>query len=256
MSGTSSFSNPFANSGVPAPLPAAANPAAPPRTRVCVILQPSYLPWLGYFAQLHRSDVFIVYDNVQFDKHGWRNRNRIKTAQGPQWLTVPVSPHGKPTNREIAIDNKQPWRKKHLASLRQNYARAPFFKDYIGIFDEIYTRDWERLIDLNHECFMALNRALGIEREVHFASEWQVEGDPVERLIELCRKVGANHFFEGAAGKDYIDAARFTNAGITLEFQDYCCQPYPQQHGEFVPYLSVVDLLFNCGPKSLEILVP
>jgi hypothetical protein len=230
--------------------------AAPPR-RV-VILQPSYLPWLGYFAQLHRSDVFVFFDDVQFDKHGWRNRNRIKTAQGPQWLTVPVLTHGQqaPTNREVRIDNTQPWRKKHLAALRQNYARSPYLKEYFGLFEEIYGRSWDTLFDLNRACFDALSHALGIQREIRLASDFAVEGDAVERLLGICRALGATHFYEGAAGKDYIDAARFSAARLTLEYQDYQHPTYPQQHGEFIPYLSVVDLLFNCGPRSLESLIP
>ncbi len=247
-----------------APLPACAGSTAPATgvplapSRVAVVLQPSYLPWLGYFAQFYRCDVFVVYDNVQFDKHGWRNRNRIKTAQGPQWLTVPVLTHGQnqPTNRQVLIDNKQPWRKKHLASLRQNYARAPYFKDYIAIFDELYSRDWDSLFELNMASFAALIGALGLAREFRYASEFGVDGDPIERLIGLCQAVGATHFFEGAAGADYIDDTRFAAAGVTIEYQNYQHPVYAQLHGDFVPYLSVIDLLFNCGPRSLEILVP
>jgi hypothetical protein len=227
-----------------------------PRRRVAVILQPSYLPWLGYFAQLQRSDVFLVYDTVQFDKHGWRNRNRIKTAQGPQWLTVPVLTHGQnqPSNREVAIDNKQPWRKKHLASLRQNYARAAYFEEYMPHFEDLYARDWHSLFDLNLASFQTIQRLLGLDRAVRCASEFVVDGDATERLIALCRAVGADHFYEGAAGANYLDDARFRAAGLTIEYQHYEHPVYPQLHGDFVPYLSVVDLLFNCGPRSLEIL--
>ncbi len=228
------------------------------KDRVAVILQPSYLPWLGYFDQLLRCDVFVVYDNVQFDKHGWRNRNRIKTAQGPQWLTVPVRTYKQdwPTNREITIDNTQHWRKKHLASLRQNYAKAPFFADYVGLFDDLYVREWTTLFDLVMTSFRMLTDALGIVREIRFASAMDIKGDAIERLIAICRQVGATRFFEGAAGKDYIADERFLGAGIAIEYQDYQHPAYPQLHGEFVPFLSVVDLLFNCGPKSLELLAP
>jgi len=225
--------------------------------RTAVILQPSYLPWLGYFAQFHRSDVFVIYDDVQYDKHSWRNRNRIKTPQGPQWLTVPVCTTGQgwPSNRDVAIDNKQPWRKKHLQSLRQNYARAPYFAGYASLFEEIYEREWGHLFDLNVACFTALARALGIEREVRLSSELGVPGAGVDRLIGICQCLGADHFYEGAAGRDYIDDSVFAAAGITLEYQDYRHPSYAQQHGEFVPFLSVVDLLFNCEPQSLEVLV-
>lgn len=224
--------------------------------RTAVILQPSYLPWLGYFAQLYQSDVFVVYDDVQFDKHGWRNRNRVKTAQGVHWLTVPVLTRNQQrrTNREVAIDNRQPWRKKHLATIRQSYAKSPYFTDYIGLFEEIYRQEWDRLLDLNLAIFTAINRALGIEREIQFASSLGVTGEPVERLIEICRRVHADRFYEGSAGRNYIDAGQFAAAGITLDYQDYPHPIYPQLHGPFVPYLSIVDLLFNCGPASLEIL--
>ncbi len=224
--------------------------------RVAVILQPSYLPWLGYFAQLMRSDVFVIYDNVQYDKHSWRNRNRIKTAQGPHWLTVPVLTRGQnwPTNRDVKIDNLHDWRRKHWLSLRQSYARAPFFSDYAGIFEPLYARTWDFLLDLNMASFTAMSAALGIKREIRLASELGVEGTSTERLVRICQALGADCFYEGAAGRDYIDPAVFEAANITLEFQDYGHPTYPQLHGNFVPYLSAVDLLFNCGPKSLEIL--
>jgi hypothetical protein len=226
--------------------------------RVAVILQPSYLPWLGYFAQLYRSDVFVVYDDVQFDKHGWRNRNRIKSSQGAQWLTVPVRTSGqnRPLNRTVTIDHAQNWRKKHLESLRQNYAKAPYFTDYIGLFEDLYAREWTGLFGLVMAGFHALMGALRLERDIVYSSELSIDAeDPVERLIGICRAVKATRFFEGAAGKDYICDERFESAGIAIEYQDYQHPVYPQLHGDFVPYLSVVDLLFNCGPKSLEVLV-
>jgi hypothetical protein len=224
--------------------------------RVAVVLQPSYLPWLGYFAQLRQSDVFVLYDDVQFDKNGWRNRNRIKTAQGPQWLTVPVLTTGqqRPANREVTIDNKQPWRKKHLAALRQNYARAPYFAQTIGTFEALYEQEWQRLLDLNVATFDAVNRLLGLRREICLASELGVEGQGAERLVGICQKLDADRFYEGASGRDYIDNTLFTDAGIAINYQDYQHPVYPQLHGDFIPFLSVVDLLFNCGPKSLEIL--
>jgi hypothetical protein len=225
--------------------------------RVAVILQPSYLPWLGCFAQLHRCDVFVAYDDVQYDKHSWRNRNRIKTAQGVQWLTVPVRTHrcGQPNIREVQIDNATDWRKKHLASLSQSYARAPHFADYIGLFARLCERPWTYLLDLNLAFLTALADALGLKREIRLASELGVTGERVQRLIEICKCVGATHFYEGAAGRDYIDDERFRAAGLTIEYQDYRHPVYPQLHGAFEPHLSVADLLLNCGPRSLEILV-
>jgi hypothetical protein len=224
--------------------------------RVAVILQPSYLPWLGYFSQMQRSDVFVLYDDVQYDKHSWRNRNRIKTLQGIQWLTVPVLTKGQnwPTNRVVRIDNAIDWRKKHRLSIRQNYGKAPYFSDYFGIFDDLYYRPWDSLLELNMTFLNAVCDMLGLKRETVFSSDLGVKGDTVERLIAICNQLGANVFYEGAAGRDYIDDELFARAGIKLEYQDYRHPVYHQLYGDFVPYMSVVDLLFNCGPKSLEIL--
>lgn len=226
------------------------------RSRTAVILQPGYLPWLGYFAQLHRSDVFVVYDDVQFDKESWRNRNRIKTPADVQWLTVPVLTKGRhlSSNREIEIDHTSAWRRKHLRSLEQNYRQAPFFDEYISRFASLYERSWRYLIDLNLACLDVLASALGLERDIRLASELRASGRGTERLIGLCHALGATTFFEGAAGRGYIDAQAFSRAGLALEYQDYRHPVYPQLFGAFVPYLSVVDLLFNCGPRSLEIL--
>ena len=238
------------------PSPTSSPQVASSRSRTAVILQPSYLPWLGYFAQLERSDVFVMYDDVQFDKESWRNRNRIKTAHGPQWLTVPVLTKGKnfPTNREIAINNAIDWRRKHLASIQQNYAKAPFFADYFPLFQKLYAREWNFLLDLNLASFDMFTDALGLRREVRLASELGVGGSSVQRLIDICHALGANRFYEGAAGKNYIDDTTFTRASIELEYQDYQHPLYPQLHGQFVPHLSIIDLLFNCGCQSLDVL--
>lgn len=227
-----------------------------PAGRTAVILQPSYLPWSGYFAQMWRSEVFVLYDEVQYDKHGWRNRNRIKTPQGAQWLTVPVRLHGqgKPPVSEVRIDNTQPWARRHIQSLSQNYRKAPYYGDYIGPLVTLLARDWTHLVELDAAMLELLCELLGLHRQVVRASSLDIGGQGAERLIRICRHLGAQRFFEGAAGRDYIDPAMFAAAGITLEYQDYVHPVYPQLHGEFVSHLSVVDLLFNVGPDSLATL--
>jgi len=224
--------------------------------KAAAILQPSYLPWLGYFAQAYHTDAFILYDDVQYDKHGWRNRNRIKTPNGPQWLTVPVLTRGKerPLIRDVEITNTERWQHKHLSSLKQNYAKAAHFEACFEVLEALLGRPWKYLVDLNVACFRALNELLGLHRPTFLASDFDVSGDRIERLIALCRAVGANAFYEGQAGQDYIDDQRFADAGIAITYQQYNHPTYPQLHGDFVPYLSVVDLLFNCGPGSLDIL--
>jgi hypothetical protein len=224
--------------------------------RTVVILQPGYLPWLGFFAQMWRADVFVLYDDVQYDKESWRNRNRIKTAQGVQWVTVPVLTSGqdRPSNRDVRIDNRRPWRKKHVESLRQAYARAPYFGDYIGRLAALYEEPWDRLFDLDLAAQRLLMELLGLDRPVITSSSLGIAGGRIDRLVAICRALGAMRFYEGAAGRGYLDPTAFDAAGIALEFQEYRHPVYPQLHGPFVPYLSVVDLLFNCGPDSLRTL--
>ncbi|HEX8949593.1 MAG TPA: WbqC family protein [Dissulfurispiraceae bacterium] len=221
------------------------------------ILQPGYLPWLGFFEQVYRSDVFVIYDDVQYDKEGWRNRNRIKSANGIQWLTVPVHVKFKdrPLVHEVRIDNKTNWRKKHLLSLKTSYAKAPFFANYIGVFEEAYSMEWERLADLDMHFIMKLLGLLGMGgKKIVRSSALGVSGDRFERLVSICKMFRADVFYEGAAGREYLDGAYFEAQGIKIEYQDYKHPVYRQLHGEFIPYLSVVDLLFNQGEESLPIL--
>jgi hypothetical protein len=221
------------------------------------ILQPGYLPWLGFFEQLYRSDVFVIYDDVQYDKEGWRNRNRIKTVNGIQWLTVPVrlkfSDH--PLITEVRINNEVNWQKKHLSSIKQNYGRAPFFKDYEGLFEEAYSKHWEFLADLDLYLILKLAECLGIDgKRIFRSSRLPVKGERIERLVCLCKHFESDVFYEGKAGKTYIDERAFLTEGIRVEFQDYKHPVYNQLYGEFISHLSVIDLLFNHGRESLSIL--
>lgn len=221
------------------------------------ILQPGYLPWLGFFEQMYRSNIFVIYDDVQYDKHGWRNRNRIKTANGIQWLTVPVHVSLKEPLliKEVRIDNRQNWAKKHLLSIRQNYAKAPFFKKYINIFEEAYSKEWEYLVDVDMYFITKLAECLHMkDKEIIMSSTLHVKGDRIERLINICKIFNADTFYEGAIGKNYIDEGYFNRHGIKVEYQDYKHPVYKQLYGVFMPYLSVIDLLFNHGRESLSIL--
>ena len=233
-------------------------PRFSPPGKVIGILQPGYLPWLGFFEQLHASDIFVIYDDVQYDKHGWRNRNLIKTSQGPQWLTVPVLANfsRRPLILQVKVNNRENWRKKHLSSIRQNYAKAPFFNRYIDFFTEVYQRDWEYLIDLDLHLISILAAFLGIDPgKIIRSSTLELTGDRITRLISICQKLGAATFYEGASGRNYIDEAAFRQQGIEVTYQDYQHPSYRQLYGDFTPNLSIIDLLFNCGDESLAILV-
>lgn len=221
------------------------------------ILQPGYLPWLGFFEQMHRSDVFIVYDDVRYDKDGWRNRNRIKTSKGIQWLTIPVRIDFEkaPLVNEVRIDNSKNWKKKHLYSIKQNYSKAPFYNEYIKIFEEGYSKRWDRLVDIDMYFIDKLTECLNIkDKKVVLSSTVAVKGDRIERLIALCKRFEADVFYEGSAGRNYIDEGYFMKNGIKVKYQDYSHPVYNQLYGDFTPYLSVIDLLFNHGRESLSIL--
>lgn len=222
-----------------------------------VILQPGYLPWLGFFHQMYVADVFVVYDDVQYDKGSWRNRNRIKTANGVQWLTVPVLTKGRkmPSIKEVRINNESNWRRKHLESLVQAYGKTRYFDEYIKGFEHAYGREWELLIDLDMYFINYLAECLGCKTRLEYASNLGVDGIKTERLVRICQALGSTEYFQGAAGRNYIDERLFFEVGIRLRYQDYVHPEYEQLYGEFVPYLSAVDLLFNHGPESLGILL-
>src|SRR5512139_694547 len=221
-----------------------------------VILQPGYLPWLGFFEQFYRSDLFVIYDDVQFDRRGWRHRNRIKGPAGAQWLTVPVLKKGRfaQTIRETRIDTTMAWQRKHLGSLRACYAHAPYFDSYYPGVEHLLQNSWEFLLDLDMALIEVLLGCLGLRRPVQLASEIGGSGRSTERLYEICRAVGASRYLTGEAAKDYLDETLFSAGGIQVEYQHYDHPVYRQLFGAFTSHLSLLDLLFNHGPDSLDIL--
>ena len=219
------------------------------------IHQPQYLPWLGYFDKIERSDIFVFLDNVQFKKNEWQNRNRIKTTEGWQWLSVPVIHKFMQKINEVEINNTVWWGKKHLNALVTNYSKTPFFKDHIEFFEQAYAQDWNQLVDINIHMIEYLVEALGIsEKKLVKASKYESREEPTERLIDICKHVGGDVYLSGKDGAKYMNLDEFSKEGIKVIFQDYKHPQYPQLYGGFEPYMSVVDLLFNCGPESLSIL--
>jgi len=229
-------------------------PAVPKKT--LVVLQPGYLPWLGFFDQMRRSDIFVYYDDVQFDKHGWRNRNRIKSPEGPYWLTVPVLHRGKgqPLINDTLIDARSGWARKHIGTLRQYYGKAPYAKQYLPELEALLSRPWTRIVDLDIALVALMADWLALSPNVVRASELGIEGAQSERLINLCEHFGAQRYLSGNAARDYLDVAEFSKRGVEVVWQDYRHPVYPQQYEPFVPYLSAIDLLLNCGGDSASIL--
>jgi hypothetical protein len=222
-----------------------------------VILQPSYIPWRGYFDQIRRADLFIFYDDVQYDKHGWRNRNQVKTAQGKQWLTIPVHSKGVTEGiaiKDVRIDWSKPWTKSHLKTLSISYNRSPYFKDYLPLLESFYNRRDVFLADFTIETTILLARELGI-RSTRFmrSSELNgIDGTKTDRLVQILEHVGATHYISGPSARDYIEREKFEAAGITLEYMEYNYPDYEQLYPPFDPYVSVLDLLFMKGPESIQ----
>ncbi|VAX28336.1 hypothetical protein MNBD_NITROSPINAE05-411 [hydrothermal vent metagenome] len=220
------------------------------------ILQPSYLPWLGFFDQMHRADTFVFLDDVQFTRRDWRNRNKIRTPNGWSWLTVPVVQKSRFTQllKDTRIDNSLPWRRKHSAAMRSHYARAPYFDLYFPALDAVYNKHWDFLLDLCFETLRILQQALGIQVSLFKASEIGIRSLKKEKILALCQTLKASHYLSGDAGEDYLCQKEFDPLGVVLEMQNYRHPSYHQRYPDFVPYLSVVDLLFNEGEHSLDIL--
>ena len=222
------------------------------------ILQPSYLPWLGFFEQMSRSDKFVLLDDVQYTRRDWRNRNKIRVGEGWAWLTVPVLQKSRFSQSllETRIDNSVPWRRKHLQSLRQHYCKSPFFENYFSRCEQLYEKNWEYLIDLCLETIHLLKEEMEINTPLLRSSEMKTSGTKTERLLSICRELGATHYLSGESASDYISEKDFSSQSIVLEYQHYEHPVYPQRYPGFVPHLSAIDLLFNCGKQSLGILKP
>ncbi|HLI95045.1 MAG TPA: WbqC family protein [Candidatus Baltobacteraceae bacterium] len=226
-----------------------------------VVLQPSFLPWRGYFDLIRRSDVFVFYDDVQYDKHGWRNRNRIKTAQGPRWLTVPVHAKGNTidhtTINNVQIDWCRDWRRPLLEQIRHAYCRAPFYQQYSPLVAQMFSCKPHLLADFTIDTTVSIARLLGIEHTQFVrSSTLSAPGAKTDRLLEVLKQVGATHYISGPSARAYIDEEKFVQAGIGLEYIRYEYEPYGQLHPPYDPQVSIVDLLFMTGPRAPAFIRP
>jgi len=220
------------------------------------INQPAYLPWLGYFHRIAVSDLHIVLDDVQFEKNSFTNRNKLRMKQGWCWLTVPLKTKGRfgELINQLEIANDQKWANKHLNTIRMNYAKAPYFKEHIGFFVETYSHDWHYLSDLIHKTTNHILGTLQIRTPLRRSSEMKVGGRKDELVLNLCRAVGADVYLSGPLGRNYIREKIFQDAGIRVIYQNYIHPVYRQLHPGFEAHMSTVDLIFNHGPRSYEIM--
>jgi hypothetical protein len=225
--------------------------ARPPAAPVVAVLQSNYLPWKGYFDIIHDVDLFVFYDDVQFTKNDWRNRNLIKTPGGAQWLTVPVGQDIRRRICDVTLPDAR-WAKVHWRTLSQNYSRAPHFERYREFFESVYLgRTWTTLSELNRHLIEGISRELGIGARFDDSREHSLQGQASERLLQLLRRVGARIYVSGPSARDYIDAAAFGREGIDVVYKSYEGYPeYPQLHPPFEHRVSIVDMLFNLGPEA------
>ena len=223
---------------------------------IVTISQPRYLPWLGYFHRVAVSDLFIYLDTVQHEPRGWEKRNKVKTDRGWTWLTVPVKARYRALIPEVTIDNDQIWQKKHWRTIETYYKSTPYFKQYHECIRTIYDRTWNKLTDLNLASTKILCECLGLQnKRFARASELNAKGKSTELLVNLCKEVNATVYLSGSQGRNYLKEEEFQKSNIQLAYQDYHHPTYPQLHSEFQPFMSVIDLLFNCGEASLEIIL-
>ena len=214
------------------------------------IHQPNFLPWPGFFHKWLIADAMLLLDTVQYEKHEWQNRNRIKTAHGVQWITVPVNYRFPQTIREVGIADRR-WPRKLCNSVEQAYAKAPYMDAYWPEIRRILNEPFDMLYELNSELIRTVGRFLGCTAPLYTASDQEVENnDPTGRLLDLCQVLHADAYLSGREGRAYLDRDAFASRNISLYFQQVEAPVYDQLHGDFVSHLSILDLLLNAGPDA------
>jgi hypothetical protein len=217
-----------------------------------VVLQSNYIPWKGYFDLIHDADLFVFYDDVQFTKSDWRNRNKIKTQSGTEWMTIPTGTNEHRLICDVELKDNS-WQKKHWRMIQQNYCKCPYFDQYRGFFEEIYVkREWKNLSELNQFIIKRISSEfLQINTQFYDSRDYKLEGQKLDRLLDLLTKVGAKTYISGPSAKNYIEMARFEELGIELRWKDYSGYPeYAQRNPPFEHAVSIIDLLLNTGEDA------
>ena len=217
------------------------------------VIQSNYMPWRGYFDIMHDADVFVFYDDVQYTVNDWRNRNRVKTANGVVWLTIPV---GDQNDRKICeVESRdRTWARKHWMTIEHAYRRAPGFARYGDFFRDIYSQTWTSLSVLNQTTIKAIaTDLLGIRTQMVDSRDFDLDGKGSDRLLSLLQRLGATDYISGPRAKSYLDAELYARSGVRVHWKDYNHYPeYPQLHGAYAPDLSIIDLLMNCGERTAD----
>ena len=225
------------------------------RGKRVAIVQSNYIPWKGYFDLIASVDEFILLDDVQYTKRDWRNRNLIKTAQGVQWLTIPVVNKGRQAQLIEETEISEAWADQHWARIRHSYSKAPFFRDYEPQVGALYEAagGMKRLSDINRLFLGGLCDLLGIHTPVVNSRDYDSQGAKTEKILSLCHSAGAACYLSGPSARDYLEEQTFSAAGVKVAWMDYSgYPPYPQLYGDFDPHVSVIDLLFNTGTAARQ----
>jgi pentatricopeptide repeat protein len=220
-----------------------------------IITQSNYIPWKGYFDSINIADEFILYDDMQFTKRDWRNRNQIKTRDGIKWLTIPVEVKGKYYQKINETKISEPdWAEKHWNTILHNYSKAKYFNEYKKLFEELYLNNKEEYLSkVNYNFLKAVCEILGIKSKMIWSEEFNLLEEKTERLVDICKTRGATDYYSGPAAKAYMNEELFEKENIKVHYFDYSGYPeYNQLHGEFTHAVSIIDLLFNEGPNSTK----
>ena len=220
-------------------------------------MQPTYMPWVGYFSLMASVDTFIILDSVQFSKRSWQQRNQIKTEAEAKWISVPVISKGKRDQliTDVKIDYSGKFPESHINIIEQSYRKSPFFNDYSEDFINILRKNYEHLSSLSVDLILLIRSLLNIKTKIKYSSSFNVEGSKDILLAELCKAAGASEYLSPPGSKVYLDNSHaFIESNISVNYFDYKCFEYDQINGAFLPYMSTIDLLFNCGPESKNFL--
>lgn len=221
--------------------------------KVVAIHQPEYLPWLGFFKKMMNVELFVFLDDVQFRKKGWQNRNRIRINDGTTLLSIPVHTHSYPKINEVTIDNEKNWSIRHKKSILYNYARAPYFGEIKDFIESIFEKKFQYLVDLNTEIIKFVMNELEIKSKIVFSSELEISKKGSDRVLDICKAVDADHYITGTFwAESNLRVEEFKKSNIDVEFQKFQHPIYKQIHGEFIPEMSIIDLLFNEGRKEAK----
>lgn len=215
-----------------------------------VISQSMYFPWMGFIEQLRLADTFVLYDDVQFSKGSFTNRVQIKTATGPQWLSVPLMGLrlGQRIN-DVQLDERSDWRTKHRDQLSDAYRKAPFVSDMLALVDDVFAQPAATLSQLAWTSTLALADYFGCvsHLKLYDSASMQIDGSSSQRVLDIVRNLGGSIYITGHGARNYLNHASFEKIGVDVRYMDYRCEPYVQLHGEFTPYVSALDLVANCG---------